>query len=82
MLRGSGDTRIPREAARGGSGAGRTRSSASSAAACGPLPNLTALGARTIWVDCDVIEADGGHAHGLDYRRLRGPGAGYAPPPG
>ena len=60
MLPGSSSTRIPRESARGRVG-GRTheiqrligRSLRSVVA-------LEALGARTIWLDCDVIEADGG----------------------
>ncbi len=32
--------------------------------------DLQALGERQITLDCDVIQADGGIAHGLDHRRL------------
>lgn len=35
------------------------KSSASSAAPCAVV-DLKALGERTIWLDCDVIQADGG----------------------
>jgi len=60
MLPGSGDTRIPREAARGRVG-GRTHEiQRLIGRSLRAVTNLTALGARTIWVDCDVIEADGG----------------------
>ncbi len=60
MLPGSGNTRIPREAARGRLG-GRTHEiqrligrSLRSAV------NFELLGRRTVWLDCDVIQADGG----------------------
>ena len=33
--------------------------------------DLSKLGERTITVDCDVLQADGGHAHRVDHRRLR-----------
>ena len=36
------------------------RSSGSSAGRSGPSRGLEALGERTVWVDCDVIQADGG----------------------
>ena len=47
---------------RGGAGpaAGRTRSSGSSGGPCGRWSQLTQLGERTITIDCDVIQADGG----------------------
>jgi ribonuclease PH len=60
MLPGSGDTRIPREATRGRVG-GRTHEiQRLIGRSLRAVTNLTLLGARTIWVDCDVIEADGG----------------------
>ena len=45
---------------RAGSAAGPTRSSASSGARCADAVDLTRLGERTITVDCDVLQADGG----------------------
>jgi len=33
------------------------------------------LGERTVWLDCDVIQADGGTRTGLDHRRIRRAGA-------
>ncbi len=60
MLPGSGDTRIARESARGRVG-GRTHEiQRLIGRSLRAVTNLTALGARTIWLDCDVIEADGG----------------------
>jgi ribonuclease PH len=60
MLPGSGDTRIPREAARGRVG-GRTHEiQRLIGRSLRAITNLSALGPRTIWIDCDVIEADGG----------------------
>jgi ribonuclease PH len=60
MLPGSGSTRIQREATRGRVG-GRTheiqRLIGRSLRAVTDLPRL---GERTIWIDCDVIQADGG----------------------
>ena len=32
--------------------------------------DLKALGERTIWIDCDVIQADGGTTHRINYRRI------------
>ena len=49
---------VPR--ARTGRAAARRRSSASSAAPCARWSSCRKLGERTIWVDCDVIQADGG----------------------
>ena len=34
---------------------------------------MRALGERTIICDCDVLQADGGHAHRRHHRRLRRP---------
>ena len=42
--------------------------------------DLKALGERTLWIDCDVIQADGGTRTAVDHRRLRGPGGGAAAP--
>ncbi len=42
------------------SAAAPRRSSASSAAACAPASTSSALGERTIRIDCDVLQADGG----------------------
>lgn len=60
MLPGSSTTRIPREATRGRVG-GRTHEiQRLIGRSLRSVIDLTALGARTIWIDCDVIEADGG----------------------
>lgn len=60
MLPGSSPQRIPREAARGRPG-GRTQEIQrliGRSLRC--VIDLAKLGPRTIWIDCDVIEADGG----------------------
>jgi len=60
MLPGSSSTRIPREAARGRVG-GRTQEiQRLIGRSLRAVTDLAALGPRTIWVDCDVIQADGG----------------------
>ncbi|MFQ5666554.1 MAG: ribonuclease PH [Candidatus Binatia bacterium] len=60
MLPGSGATRIPREAARGRVG-GRTHEiQRLIGRSLRAVTNLALLGSRTIWLDCDVIQADGG----------------------
>ena len=33
--------------------------------------DLKALGEHTVTIDCDVIQADGGHAYRVNYRRFR-----------
>ncbi len=60
MLPASSDTRIPREARRGRP-SGRTmeiQRLIGRALRC--VVDRTALGERTVWVDCDVLQADGG----------------------
>ncbi len=60
MLPGSSAQRIPREAARGKIG-GRTHEiQRLIGRSLRSVTNLGRLGERTIWIDCDVIEADGG----------------------
>jgi ribonuclease PH len=60
MLPGSSPTRIPREAARGRV-AGRTQEiQRLIGRSLRAVADLEALGPRTIWIDCDVIQADGG----------------------
>jgi ribonuclease PH len=60
MLPGSSSVRIPREAARGRIG-GRTQEiQRLIGRSLRAVADLGALGARTIWLDCDVIQADGG----------------------
>jgi ribonuclease PH len=60
MLPGSGNTRIPREAARGRIG-GRTHEiQRLIGRSLRAVTNLEHLGPRTVWLDCDVIQADGG----------------------
>ena len=84
MLPGSSTSRIPREAARGRIG-GRTHEiQRLIGRSLRAVIDLGALGERTIWVDCDVIEADGGTrtasitgsyvALALAVHRLRGRG--------
>jgi ribonuclease PH len=90
MLPGSSTTRIPREAARGRVG-GRTHEiQRLIGRSLRSVVDLGALGQRTIWLDCDVIEADGGTrtasitgayvALALCMRRLRQRGALTADP--
>src|SRR6266542_1389434 len=53
-------TRTPRESARGRIG-GRTHEIQRRIGRClRSVADLSRLGERTIWVDCDVIQADGG----------------------
>jgi ribonuclease PH len=60
MLPGSSSARIQREAARGRVG-GRTHEiQRLIGRSLRAVTNLEALGERSIWLDCDVIEADGG----------------------
>jgi ribonuclease PH len=60
MLPGSSATRIPREATRGRIG-GRTHEiQRLIGRSLRGVVDLSALGERTIWIDCDVIQADGG----------------------
>jgi ribonuclease PH len=60
MLPGSSTTRIARESARGRIG-GRTHEiQRLIGRSLRAVTNLGLLGQRTIWLDCDVIEADGG----------------------
>jgi ribonuclease PH len=60
MLPGSSPTRIPRESVRGRVG-GRTHEiQRLIGRSLRSVTDLGALGERTIWVDCDVIQADGG----------------------
>lgn len=60
MLPGSSRERIPRESARGRVG-GRTHEiQRLIGRSLRAVTNLELLGSRTIWLDCDVIEADGG----------------------
>jgi ribonuclease PH len=60
MIPGSGNTRIPREAARGRVG-GRTHEiQRLIGRSLRAVTNLERLGPRTVWLDCDVIQADGG----------------------
>ncbi len=60
MLPSSSQVRIPREAARGRIG-GRTHEiQRLIGRSLRAVANLEGLGERTVWVDCDVIQADGG----------------------
>ena len=60
MLPGSSTTRIQRESARGRVG-GRTHEiQRLIGRSLRAVTNLELVGPRTIWLDCDVIEADGG----------------------
>jgi len=60
MLPGSSHERIARESARGRVG-GRTHEiQRLIGRSLRSVTDLTQLGARTIWLDCDVIQADGG----------------------
>jgi ribonuclease PH len=60
MLRGSSQTRIGLESARGSVG-GRTHViQGLLGRSLRAIADLKSLGERTIWIDCDVIQADGG----------------------
>ncbi|NIO11281.1 MAG: ribonuclease PH [Deltaproteobacteria bacterium] len=60
MLPSSSPTRIPRESARGRVG-GRTHEiQRLIGRSLRAIANLNSLGERTVWIDCDVIQADGG----------------------
>ncbi|OFV88833.1 MAG: ribonuclease PH [Acidobacteria bacterium RBG_16_68_9] len=60
MLPASSPVRIPREAARGHVG-GRTQEiQRLIGRSLRAITDLAALGSRTVWLDCDVIQADGG----------------------
>lgn len=60
MLPGSSPTRIPRESSRGRVG-GRTHEiQRLIGRSLRAVARLEALGERTVWLDCDVIQADGG----------------------
>jgi ribonuclease PH len=60
MLPGSSQTRIGRESARGKIG-GRTHEiQRLIGRSLRAVADLKALGEKTIWIDCDVIQADGG----------------------
>lgn len=84
MLPGCSNVRIQREAARGRVG-GRTHEiQRLIGRSLRAVMNLELLGARTVWIDCDVIQADGGTrtasitgayvALALALRRLRASG--------
>ena len=84
MLPGSSGTRIPRESTRGRVG-GRTHEiQRLIGRSLRAVTNLELVGPRTLWIDCDVIEADGGTrtasitgawvALALAFRRLRAAG--------
>jgi ribonuclease PH len=90
MLPGSSTTRIERESARGRVG-GRTHEiQRLIGRSLRAVTNLERVGPRTIWLDCDVIEADGGTrtasitgayiALALACRRLRADGRMSADP--
>jgi ribonuclease PH len=54
------DTRTPREVTRGRPGGRTMEIQRLIGRALRAVTNLQALGERTIWIDCDVIRADGG----------------------
>lgn len=54
------DTRTPREATRGRQGGRTMEIQRLIGRSLRAVTNLHALGERTIWIDCDVIRADGG----------------------
>src|SRR5512143_3428373 len=60
MLPRATNTRMPREAAAGEVGGRTQESQRLIGRSLRSVTNLHALGERTIWIDCDVIQADGG----------------------
>ena len=60
MLPRSTETRTPREAAKGRQSGRTMEIQRLIGRALRAVTDLTALGERTVWIDCDVIRADGG----------------------
>jgi len=60
LLPGSTDTRTPREAARGKQGGRTLEIQRLIGRSLRAVVDLRSLGDRTLWVDCDVLQADGG----------------------
>ena len=68
MLPRATTTRSQREATRGGA-SGRTHEiQRLIGRSLRAVVDMKALGERTLWVDCDVIQADGGTRTRLDHR--------------
>ena len=70
MLPGATHTRTDREAARGKQGGRTVEIQRLIGRSLRAAVDLKALGERTVRIDCDVLQADGGHAH-----RVRSPAA-------
>lgn len=60
MLPGSTDTRSQREAARGKQGGRTLEIQRLVGRSLRAIVDMKALGERTLWIDCDVLQADGG----------------------
>ncbi len=60
MLPSSSQTRIPREAARGKIGGRTYEIQRLIGRSLRAIADLKVLGEKTVWIDCDVIQADGG----------------------
>ncbi len=60
MLPSSSQTRIPREAARGKIGGRTYEIQRLIGRSLRAIADLKVLGQKTVWIDCDVIQADGG----------------------
>jgi len=60
MLPGSTDRRVQREAARGKQSGRTLEIQRLIGRSLRGVMDLTALGERTLWIDCDVLQADGG----------------------
>ena len=60
LLPSSTETRTPREAARGKVTGRTSEIQRLIGRSLRAVVDLTKLGERTIWIDCDVIQADGG----------------------
>jgi len=70
------EERTPREAARGKQSGRTLEIQRLIGRSLRAVTDQEALGERTVWLDCDVIQADGGTAHGVNHRSVRGAGAG------
>ena len=78
MLPRSTLTRTPREVSKGRA-SGRTHEiQRLIGRSLRAVTDLERLGERTIWIDCDVIQADGGTRTASDHRGFRGSGLGAA----
>ena len=71
MLPGSSGERVGREAKKGKQKGRTLEIERLIGRALRAVCDMTALGEREVTVDCDVLQADGGHSNGVHMRRVR-----------